>query len=200
MNYKSLIIALLIGIPSILQLYTMGDRLISGMGGFSFSLSNAAQVSVTVTPEPTKQEIAFVPERIVMEAANIDLPVVSQPLKNGTWDVTPKVANFAEGTSLVNEKEGNVGIFGHARPDAFLRIKQLEEGDIIIVYGKTYRGIYSVSSIGKVEPNAVEVFYPETEPTLTLTTCDGRWDEQRYVVKAKLIKMDKIEGELTTQQ
>lgn len=195
MNYKVFIISLLIGIPSFLQLYVIGGKLASETGFDLPAMSKTDKASVL--SEPTKTEVSFLPERIVMDKANIDLPVVYAPLKNGTWEVTPKVANYAEGTSQINQKEGNVGIFGHARKDAFLRIKQLQPKDEVIVYGKGYKATYTVASIDKVAPDAVEVFYPQKEPTLTLTTCEGRFDEQRYVVKAKLIRIDKAVSDLT---
>ena len=148
----------------------------------------------TVTPG---QQIEFKPERITITDSNIDLKVVSIPLKNGTWEVVPKVANYAEGTSLVNEKEGNVGIFAHARPDAFKRIKNLQPGNEIIVYGESYKAIYKVDHSAIVDPTDVKVFYPEERPVLTLVTCEGLNDEHRYMVRAKLIKIEKNNQELT---
>jgi len=134
----------------------------------------------------------FKPNRIIIEKVGIDLPVVSVPLVNGTWVVNPQVANYAEGTSLVNSSHGNVGIFAHDRLDGFNKIKQLLTGHDIMIFGNNSRAIYQVTSASVIAPTAVDVFYPTKEPTLTLITCDGILSEKRYMIKAKLIKIEKI--------
>jgi LPXTG-site transpeptidase (sortase) family protein len=154
----------------------------------------------TETTVPESRVVTFTPERIIIDSTKIDLPVVSVPLKNGTWEVTPHVANYAEGTSLVNKKEGNVGIFAHARLDAFGNLKKVKPGDSIVVYGKSYRAEYTVETITKVAPNAVDVFYPVKEPVITLTTCDGFFDEKRLMVRAKLVNIQRVQEVLTMKK
>lgn len=142
---------------------------------------------------PTETEhISFKPTRIVIGSIGINLRVVSVPLVNGTWQVNSGVANFAEGTSLVNKKDGNVGIFAHDRIDGFTKIRQLAHGYDIIVFGNNYKATYKVEEMAVISPTDVDVFYPTKEPTLTLTTCDGLFSEKRYMVKAKLVKIEKI--------
>ncbi len=140
-------------------MYSLGTKFFSAYTDLSKKVTaRASENSTSVTTPADSEKKQFQPERIVIEKVSIDLPVVLAPLRNGTWDVIPKVANFAEGTSLVNDKEGNVGIFGHARLDAFKRIKELSVGDIVILYGKSYKATYIVSKTEAVAPNAVSVF------------------------------------------
>lgn len=170
----------------------------------------AANVSKDVTETPTgesntvltytakedttaAQEILLQPEKIVIEKIKVDLPVVAMPLKDGTWEVQPHVANYAIGTSLINDKSGNVGIYAHARSDAFANIKDLIAGDKIAIYSGEYVAIYQVSSSTTVKPEVVDVFYPTPDPTLTLITCDGVYSEKRYVVVSKLINISTYE-------
>jgi LPXTG-site transpeptidase (sortase) family protein len=178
---------LIMGIIFVLSLLQLN---LLGRGIFS-TFNEDTQAPAVVTEEKAKE---FVPTRIQIEKANIDLPVVSVPLKNGTWEVYPKTANFAQGTSIVSEKGGNVGIFGHDRADAFANIKQLQSKDsyVIILSSKSYRAIYEVDKTSIVEPTAVNVFDQTKEPTLTLITCEGVFSEKRFMVKAKLIKIEEI--------
>jgi LPXTG-site transpeptidase (sortase) family protein len=179
---------------SIMQLLSFGTKLIA-----AFAEEHAKKTPIPVQqitlPAETKQ---YLPERIVIEKVEIDLPVVYAPLVNGTWDVTPKAANYAEGTSLINDKEGNVGIFGHARADAFLRIKDIVPGDIITLTWVSGKAVYKVVAVDTVSPDNVEVFYPVSHPVLTLTTCDGRFDEKRFMVRAELIEI--VSPGLTTAE
>ena len=173
---------------SLLQLGLLGK-------GLEARVEHSAPVAAIVSSvTPTKTPVAnapFVPTRIVMGKVGINLAVVSVPLKNGTWEVYDKVANFAQGTSLVNAKTGNVGIYGHDRVTAFTKIKQLVKGDTIIVYGDGQKATYSVVSYQQIEPTDVAVFNPTKDPMLTLTTCDGVFSQKRYEVRAKLVKIEK---------
>jgi LPXTG-site transpeptidase (sortase) family protein len=185
------IIFVLAALGSVFQLGSLGNGISA-----TFAESIEATVATVVPtrqpgPTPTNQPAdTFTPERIVINDVDIDLLVFSQPLKNGTWEVLPHVANFAEGTSLVNPKEGNVGIFAHDRLDGFTRIKQLSEGAEIVVYGPTQKAVYKVTSSKIIEPTDVDAFSPSKEPTLTLITCDGLFSEKRYMVKASLVKIE----------
>ena len=138
----------------------------------------------------------FKPDRIVIDSVGIDLPVVSVPLKNGTWKVNANVANFAEETSLVNGREGNVGIYAHDRKIGFTEIKNLKEEDTIVVYGESQNALlkatYSVKLQSITTPNDVEVFYPTEEPVLTLVTCSGTFSEKRLALKAKLVSIEEL--------
>jgi len=159
-----------------------------------------AAVLAVQQPEPTspyeleycseeKESIDFIPERITIANAQIDLPIVSVPLQNGTWAVHTGVANYAEGTSTVNINSGNVGIFAHNRKNGFLGIQKVVEGSSIEVYGKGYVATYRVEKTNVTPPTAVDVFYPTDEPTLTLVTCEGTFSQQRYILQAKLVSI-----------
>lgn len=136
-----------------------------------------------------EKKVEFIPERIVIPNASIDLPVVTVPMTNGTWEVYPGVANYAAETSKVNLTSGNVGIYGHNRKNAFANIKNLVEGSAVEIYGGNYIATYRVTKTQITQPNAVDVFYPTDEPILTLLTCEGVYSDKRYVLQAKLVSV-----------
>jgi LPXTG-site transpeptidase (sortase) family protein len=175
---------------SVLQLSLLGNGLASRVERSNPAPAAAVIKHVTPTQGAVKNA-GFVPTHITMTKVGIDLPVVSVPLKNGTWEVFDKVANFAQGTSLVNAKTGNVGIYGHDRLIDFTKIKQLVKDDTIIVYGNGQKATYSVVSSAVIKPTDVSVFNPTKEPMLTLTTCDGAFSQMRYMIRAKLVKIEK---------
>jgi LPXTG-site transpeptidase (sortase) family protein len=184
-RYTVLLIAVLVG--SVMQL----NGLVGALQGEPKDKGvKAIETTVTPTHQAPNVNEPFVPERIIIEKAEIDLPIVSVPLENGTWQVNAGVANYAEGTSLVSSNDGNVGIFAHDRKDAFSNIKTLLTGSDIIVVGKNKRAKYKVHSASVIAPTAVNVFFPTEEPTLTLITCDGVFSEKRYMVKAKLVEIE----------
>jgi LPXTG-site transpeptidase (sortase) family protein len=186
-----IVILFLTAAASVWQMNLLGKGLFAQAKNINIAEEQVTPQATTPTHAVTQIEKGFVPTRIVMEQAGIDLQVVSVPLKNGTWEVFPHVANYAEGTGLVNDKTGNVGIYGHDRVDALHNMKQLLTGSDIIVLSNSYRAIYRVQTSTLVDPSDVSVFYPTKEPMLTLITCDGSLSEKRYLIRAKLVKIEK---------
>lgn len=185
------IIFMLAAAGSLFQLGSLGN-------GITATFADTIQSTITpilptATPVPTKSEqpkAVFTPERIVISEIDVDMLVFSQQLKNGTWEVLPHVANYAEGTSAVNPNDGNVGIFAYDKLDGFTKIEQLSEGSEIIVYGLNEKAVYKVTSVKVADATDVSVYKETKEPTLTLVTCDEAFSEKRYIVKADLEKID----------
>jgi LPXTG-site transpeptidase (sortase) family protein len=148
---------------------------------------------VAVPNQTVEENTEFKPERIVVESIKLEEQVISVPLTNGTWMVNNGVANYAEGTSLVNSKTGNVGLFGHAQANAFLPIKDIALGATITLYGEGYKATYVVTKTDTITPSDVEVFYPTEKPSVTLITCDGPQDIHRYMVRGELVKIEKTQ-------
>jgi LPXTG-site transpeptidase (sortase) family protein len=187
-------------LASIMQLNLLGQGIYAQLNQPEEMHSSVPlqQFKTSPTPAPKETIKAFKPERIVISSIKMDLDVVSVPLKNGTWVVNDGVANYAEGTGLVSEDGGNVGIFGHDRTNAFRDIKKLLTGsdayDIILI-GNNYRATYKITSASVIAPTAINVFYPTKESVLTLITCEGLFSDKRYMVRAKLVKIEKINNE-----
>lgn len=134
----------------------------------------------------------IVPEVIQIDSVGINLPIESKPLVNGTWEVSDNIANFAQGTSLINGIDGNVGIYGHDRDNVLGKIKDLKKDDEVVIYSGSYKVTYKVEDSFVSDPNNVDVFYHTDEPFLTLATCDGIFSRQRYIVRAKFNGIQEI--------
>jgi len=154
------------------------------------------------TEEVEGKECAFIedkdfkteiyPQHITINKINLSLDIAKSELKNGTWGVNKVMANYAVGTSLINSKSGNVGIFGHDIPEIFAPIKKLNPGDEIHIYGQGYRATYKVKETRVAKANETQVFYPTSKPTLTLVTCHGKLSEMRFVVSAELSQIERV--------
>ncbi|MBU0708923.1 sortase [Patescibacteria group bacterium] len=132
----------------------------------------------------------LIPDRISIPSINLTLPVRYVPLnEQGTWQVHEAVANYAAGTSYVNNERGNVGIFGHDRLNALHLVKDLVIGNEIRLKIDAYEAIYLVEEIFNTVPENVSVFDQTDTPIVTLVTCDGDFSKLRYVVRAKLEKI-----------
>lgn len=195
-DLKSFIRGIVLGVAIIpLMLYVSGlpnliddaVRIVNNMAEKAMAKSDQCMVE-----EVTDPNVEFVPERIVIPNGEIDLPVISVPLVGGTWVVNDGTANYAEGTSLVSNMGGNVGIYAHDTEPNFGKIKHLTSGDKIEIYGQDKKATYEVVVSQTVEPSAVEVFYPTTDAMVSLVTCEGEFSEQRFYVQAKMLTLERI--------
>lgn len=191
------VLASLIQLGSLNNQMFNGDKISEWVQGLTWAKTTSEACTANCGTEVTQdakaeKNITFTPERIVIESINLDKPVISVPLKNGTWAVQDGVANYAEGTSLVNSKTGNVGIFGHSQANAFLPIKGVQVGSTITLYGKNYKATYKVTKTDTVTPDQVDVFYPTEKSSVTLITCDGPQDIYRHMVRGELVEIVEV--------
>ncbi|MET8250467.1 class E sortase [Micromonospora sp. NPDC005197] len=112
--------------------------------------------------------------------------------------VTQQDIRYAPGhypTSALPGQVGNFSVAGHRNRATFWRLDELDEGDAIVVEGKTDWYIYRVARTRIVKPTQVEVVAPvpgepnkkPTKRMLTLTTCNPKFDNyQRLIIHAEL--------------
>lgn len=186
------IIFVLAAVFSIAQLGALGNGITMTFAEYINPTPTIVPTQVP-TPSPTQPAMpanTFKPERITIADVDIDLLVFSQPDKGGSRDVLPHVANFAEGTSLVNPDRGNVGFFANDKLIGFTRIQQLTYGSEIAVYGNHQKAVYTVVSSSAIEDENADVFAQSAEPMLTLVTVDGDFSQKLYMVQAVLEKIE----------
>ena len=132
----------------------------------------------------SEKEPSQPPQRIVIPALNLDLPVVEARVVNGFWE--PSQSSASHGVGAANPGEpGNVVIFAHARDDLFGPLRNLKKDIIIYVLTKDRWYSYSTEDIKLVDPSDIQVIAPTPAETLTLYTCSGFLDTKRLIVTAR---------------
>lgn len=124
------------------------------------------------------------PTRIVIPSLSIDLPVVEAPVINGYWETSDTSASHGAGSSIPGQN-GNIVIFAHARQGLFLPLRNIQTGADVYVMTKNKWYQYKVMDTKLVYPNQTQVIAPTRDQTLTLYTCDGYFDEKRFITVAK---------------
>jgi sortase A len=105
-------------------------------------------------------------------------------------------AGHIPGTAFPDES-GNVGIAAH-RDTFFRKLRDIQQGDIIIVRTLAGSSEYSVEETRVVKPKDVEVLDSSSQPVLTLITCYpfhyvGPAPE-RFIVRARRISQSRQTG------
>ena len=124
--------------------------------------------------------------KILIPRIGIDLSISPTKIINNQWEISEKSASYLLGSGIPG-REGNVVIYGHNKNHLFGPIRWLEkEDEIKVINKKGEKFVYKVVETKTVSPETVEVLAPTDDATLTLYTCTGFLDRERFVVVAKL--------------
>ncbi len=149
-----------------------------------FQENSLSFASFPETQTEVKEE--DLPERVVIPQVGIDLPVFLAEVTNDQWQVADEGVSYLLGSGIPG-REGNTVIYGHNKNNLFGPIRWLEKGVEIKIFNKKGEEfVYQLTETKTVSPDFVEILSPTKEAILTLYTCTGFWDSQRYVVRARL--------------
>ncbi|HLD92014.1 MAG TPA: sortase [Patescibacteria group bacterium] len=118
----------------------------------------------------------------------VDIDIKDGVIKNGVWTIYPNNAIYLLGSSGIGD-EGNIIIYGHNKDNILGPIRWIKIGAKIEIIGsdnKSYN--YEVIKTDTVSSDNLEYIKPTNEETLTLYTCTGFLDSQRFMVVAEKIK------------
>lgn len=139
-----------------------------------------------LTAAPVDAAFDLPPTHIAIPTADIHLSVVEAPIAYDTWQVSFAGASFGQGTSYPGS-EGNTVIFSHALPHLFGNLPSVKVGDTIHVFTTLDWFLYRVTNVQVVKPDDLSVLTYQGGRELTLYTCVGDKDEQRFIVHAALV-------------
>lgn len=143
------------------------------------SFSQAPELLTEVSEE-------LLPAQILIPNTGVDLAVFPARVEDDIWQISREGASYLSGSGIPG-REGNVIIYGHNKNSLFGPIRWLEkEAKIKLLNKRGEEFIYKVVETKTVSPDLIEVLSSTEDPVLTLYTCTGFLDSQRYVVKAKL--------------
>lgn len=128
-----------------------------------------------------------VPTRIVVDDLGINLPVAEGQIVSGIWEISDQGTSHLDISARPGEG-GNIVIYGHNRKVIFGSLPFIWIGDIIKIVnsdGTTFR--YKVVKKVTVNPDDLSYVVPQNEEVLTVYTCTGFLDTQRFVAQAKPI-------------
>lgn len=133
------------------------------------------KAEVTIYSRPTQIEFPSLATRISIQSSSVI---------NNQWQVSDHIANHLLNSSSPGEK-GNIIIYGHNKKDIFGKLKELTEGDQIILHtedGSLYT--YRIVEQRVVSPTEVSILQQTETETLTIYTCIGLLDSQRLIIRA----------------
>ena len=128
---------------------------------------------------------AQMPVRFSIPAAQINLPMYPAVINGTTWQDTKQGVSFLKTSPLPGEV-GNSIMYGHNWNVLLGRLTTVKPGQKIIVAYPGAIKIFTVSFTATISPNDTYILKPTTDRRITVYTCTGFLDTQRFVVVAEL--------------
>jgi LPXTG-site transpeptidase (sortase) family protein len=126
------------------------------------------------------------PVRITIKDVGIDLPVYPAKTNNGKLETTTKGASYIASSPVPGEV-GNSIIYAHDWVSLFGPLLDVHSGDTIEVeYADKTKKDFIVKSTSVVPYSKSDILSPTEDRRITLYTCTGFFDSQRFVVVALL--------------
>lgn len=164
------------------------------------ALSNLPELGPATSTAPVAPAAqTALPERIVIPAIGLDLPIqnpestniaaLDELLKEGPARYVESAALGEAGTMIVFAHSSNLPVVRNAMYKAFNKIPELEAGDTITLKadGKSY--LYSVQRVTKVNAEDTQInMSPSLGTRLVLVTCDTLTSKSsRFLLEAEFI-------------
>jgi LPXTG-site transpeptidase (sortase) family protein len=142
-------------------------------------------VSSYVAREPAADQ-SMLPVHIFIPW-NTDTDITQQAYVAGEWTVSPDKVSYLSSSALPGGS-GNTILYGHNKRNILGNIRVLKGGETITLTLKSGAiRKYIVERVTTVTPTQTSLLLPTETETLTLYTCAGFMDSQRFVVRAKPI-------------
>ncbi len=126
------------------------------------------------------------PRKITIPSLGIELGIYPARIKKNKWEATTNGVSYLSSTPIPGEM-GNSILYGHNFPTLLGSLPKIKPGDEIVVSlssGKEKAFVVKYTSV--VTPRQTEILKNSGDSRITLYTCTGFLDRQRFVATAIL--------------
>lgn len=126
------------------------------------------------------------PERITISDLGIDLPVYQATIVNNVWPTSTSGAEYLT-TSPVPGNTGNSIIYAHDWVSLFGRLTNAKVGQkVVVTYPDKSKKTFVIAYTSIVPYNQSSILASSSDKRITLYTCTGFLDSERFVAVAIL--------------
>lgn len=172
---------------------TVSDRLII-LGILIFTLGTLSNFQIfynslrTVQEAPVEVLVGQFPSDIEISSLNLKAKIIQGGFINGEWILSDDKALYLPTSGKIGEGFNTI-LYAHNKSNLFGSLKAINEGDLITIKdnkGKQFS--YKVFSKENVDSKDLRKLYSDEKDIITLFTCDGWFDQERLLVKARLVE------------
>ncbi|KKQ96680.1 MAG: hypothetical protein A3C27_03015 [Candidatus Levybacteria bacterium RIFCSPHIGHO2_02_FULL_39_36] len=137
---------------------------------------------------PKKELSAEYPVSISIPSVKIKALVEQGGIVNREWILSDKKALYLPTSGRIGEGYNTI-FYAHNRENLFGNLKKVKKDDLVLIKNQTGKDFtYKVYFVASIDPRDIKKLYSEEKDIITLFTCDGWFDQERLLVRAKLIK------------
>lgn len=127
------------------------------------------------------------PVRIIIPSLNIDLNIFPAKITKGRWEATTKGVSYLA-SSPIPGSLGNSILYGHNFSNLLGSLVKAKPGEEIeIFFNDKTKKTFMIKYAQVVSPSQTSVLAQTQDRRMTLYTCTGFLDSQRFVVTAFLV-------------
>lgn len=138
------------------------------------------------TPVKTVAAEGIAPNRITISDLGIDLPVNQATIINNVWPTSSTSAEYLT-SSPIPGNTGNSIIYAHDWVSLFGPLRSAKVGQkVVVTYPDKTKKTFVIAYTSIVPYNQASILAPSKDNRITLYTCTGFLDSQRFVAVAIL--------------
>lgn len=145
------------------------------------------KLSFKSAPEIIASSGKNLPKKLIIPSIEKELDIYSSEIRDNKWETVENGVSYLKSTPIPGEK-GNSVIYGHNWNTILGSLNRVEPGDIIVIeYNNGEKKEYVIENTATVSPTQVSVIKNSDDSRITIFTCTGFLDGQRFVVVSKPI-------------
>jgi len=149
----------------------------------SITPKQRATSAIYTTTSPYSQ-----PVEIIIDDLHINLPIYPATIHEGAWQTTTEGASYLTSSPIPGEK-GNSVLYAHNWRSLFGNLVYAKPGEKVqVVFNNNQRKTFTILYTSIVSANQIHITDPSQDTRITLYTCTGFLDSQRFVAVALLNK------------
>lgn len=155
-----------------------------------FQRNNPTRLAFVSPPERTimRPMMGITPVAITIKQVKINLALYPATIQNNQWPTTTKGISYLASSPIPGQK-GNSIIYGHNWKSLFGPLQNTKPGDEVeITYKDSSKKKFTMLYTSIVSPEQVNILQPSKDTRITMYTCTGFLDSQRFVAVAILNK------------
>lgn len=139
----------------------------------------------TTEIEKIEQKSGITPVHIRAYPVGVDIEIQNANITNGLWTIHPDTASYLVTSAGIGDNN-NIIVYGHNKDVIMGPIRYVAIGALIEVIGSDGE-VYEYEVVKKdiVKPDNLSYLKPTEEETLTIYTCTGFLDSERFIAVAK---------------
>lgn len=156
---------------------------------FLYQRNNPNRLSFVSPPpyEKTINKLDSQPIRLLIKKYNIDLPILPAKIEKKQWQTTTKGASWLISSPIPGDK-GNSIIYGHNWTNLMGPLVKIKPGELVkIKYKNNTTKTFVINATTEVGAKDFNILQQSSDKRITLYTCSGLFDQNRFVAIANLL-------------